>query len=398
MIQIRDILRFVRPIVRSTNAEFEIQGGREQPSPRSFSLARFCRVMFSVAVWLVAYAAPAVDHGAVTIIGVAKVDITPVYPIRLSGYASRKTESEGVAQHLFAKALALGSDKEGPVILLTVDNTCVPATVRDELAARLRRQVNLDPTHLTLCSSHTHSAPCLAGNLPTLFGAPLPSDQLARVEQYTRELIDALESVTLAALKDRRPGTLSWGQGQAGFAANRRTSGGPVDHDLPFLAVRDLKGNLRALLFNYACHCTTVGGVAFNQVCGDWAGYAQEYLERDHPGAIVLAAIGCGADANPQPLGKLELAQQHGRSIETAINELLSRSQTPLRGPPVCRSSAIAIPFDPLPTRLEWERKAAQTNYEGYYARVNLAKLDRGEVLMTRLPYWISTWTFGERQ
>ena len=36
------------------------------------------------------------------------VDITPSYPIRLSGYAARKTESEGVEQRLWAKALAIG--------------------------------------------------------------------------------------------------------------------------------------------------------------------------------------------------------------------------------------------------------------------------------------------------
>src|SRR6185436_12921099 len=55
-------------------------------------------------------------------VGVAKVDITPSYPIRLCGYAVRKTESQGIAQHLYAKAVAVGSDEgpEGPAILLTV--------------------------------------------------------------------------------------------------------------------------------------------------------------------------------------------------------------------------------------------------------------------------------------
>src|SRR5437870_6285958 len=65
-------------------------------------------------------------------VGVAKIDITPPYPIRLSGYAVRKKESEGVAQRLWAKALAIGSDKEWPAILITVDNTGVPASVREQ--------------------------------------------------------------------------------------------------------------------------------------------------------------------------------------------------------------------------------------------------------------------------
>ena len=65
------------------------------------------------------------------------------------------------------------------------------------------------------------------------------------------------------------------------------------------------------MLASYACHCTTLADTP-NHVCGDWAGYAREYLERDHPGAIALVALGCGADANPQPRGNLELAKQYG--------------------------------------------------------------------------------------
>src|SRR5215470_7844476 len=170
-------------------------------------------------------------------IGVAKIDITPDYPIRLCGYAVRKKESEGVAQHLWAKALAIGSDKDHPAILITVDNTGVPATVRNEVVQRLQKKKGIDPQRIALCSSHSHTAPCLAGNLPTLFGEPLPQEHQAHIERYTQELLEALEKVSVQALKNRRPCKLAWGQGKASFAANRRTQGGPVDHDLPILMI-----------------------------------------------------------------------------------------------------------------------------------------------------------------
>ena len=38
------------------------------------------------------------------------VDVTPSYPIRLMGYGSRKTESEGVASPLKVRALVIGGD------------------------------------------------------------------------------------------------------------------------------------------------------------------------------------------------------------------------------------------------------------------------------------------------
>ena len=71
------------------------------------------------------------------IVGVAKVDITPDYAIRLTGYGFRRAESEGVAQHLWAKALAIGSDADGPALLLTVDNCGIPDSMRAELLKRL---------------------------------------------------------------------------------------------------------------------------------------------------------------------------------------------------------------------------------------------------------------------
>ena len=276
-----------------------------------------------------------------------------------------------------------------------MDNTGVPASIRNAVVERLQKSKRINSDRVALCSSHSHTAPCLAGNLPTLFGEPIPPEHQAHIDRYTRELIDALEKVALEALKNRRPGQLSWGQGRAGFAANRRTKGGPVDHDLPLLVVTDAQDKLRAILANYACHCTTLG-VETNVLCGDWAGYAQEYLERDHPEAIALIAIGCGADSNPEPRSSLALAQQHGQEIATAVNQLLAHTLTPVRGKLACRAKQIELPFAKLPTRLEWERKAAQTNYEGYYARVNLAKLDHGQPLLTQLPYLVQTWNFGD--
>ena len=50
----------------------------------------------------------------------AKTDITPSTPIRLTGYAARKTESEGVEQRLYARALAIGTNKADAVVLVTL--------------------------------------------------------------------------------------------------------------------------------------------------------------------------------------------------------------------------------------------------------------------------------------
>ena len=80
-------------------------------------------------------------------IGVAKVDVTPAEPIRLTGYAVRKTNSVGVEQKLWAKALAIGADSDGPAVLITLDN-CGIAEGNNEAAtlATLVRMGHLPAT------------------------------------------------------------------------------------------------------------------------------------------------------------------------------------------------------------------------------------------------------------
>jgi hypothetical protein len=330
-------------------------------------------------------------------VGAASVDITPDYPVRLSGYGVRRNESEGIDQRIFAQGLAIGTDRQGPTLVLTVDNVAVPACIREELVARLAKKTRVRSERLALCSTHTHTAPMLKNTCPFLFGEDVPPEHQQHIDRYTRELVDKLEQVALTALKNRQPATLSRGQTKAGFATNRRPQSGPVDHDLPVIVARDKSGKLLALWASYACHCTTMADVP-NHICGDWAGFAREYLQRDHPGAIAVISIGCGADADPQPRTGLEFAKQNGNAISSAVNALLEQPLQPISGKLECRVTSITLPFDKLPTREEWNARAACDNqWLAYHAKQNLARLDRGEKLPTELSYMVQTWNFGDQ-
>jgi hypothetical protein len=356
---------------------------------------RFIRSLLSAGICLSSAVAFSETQSAMYSVGVSKIDVTPDYPIRLTGYASRQKESEGVTQRLYARALAFGGDSEKPAILVTVENCGIPAAIRDQVVARLRKKSHIDSDRFALCSTHTHTGPWIEGFAPNIFGGPIPKDQAQRVKRYTRELTDALINVSLRALQNRSPARLTRGLGKADFAANRRTKGGPSDHDLPALFVTGSDGQLRAVFLSYACHCTTLGG-EFNQVCGDWAGYAAENLEREHPGSVTLVALGCAGDANPNPRSTLDFARQHGQEIATSVDALLHGRLSMVAGERACRTQKIELPFEELPTRADWQRLAQQTNFVGSHARLNLARLDRGEHLPTTLPYMIQTWTFGE--
>jgi len=353
------------------------------------------------------------DPGSAMVpVGVSVVDVTPSYPIRLMGYGSRKTESEGVASPLKVRALVIGGDEvnnanAGPAVLIAVDNGHVGAFMTDEVARRLQGKAKIRRERLVTCATHTHCAPALASGIDFIFGTPIPADQRARIERYTRELIDAMEKVALQALAARAPGLLAWGQGSAGFAANRRVlkkgkwvdfgvnPNGPVDHSLPMLRVTDAAGKVRAALVNYACHCTTLGG-EFNQICAEWAGYACDDIERQNPGATALVVIGCGADANPEPRRNLDDAKNHAAALSYEANRLLASPLAPLPGRLDAAFKQIELPLGPRPGREALEKRSRLDGAEGMFARSLLEKLDRGETLPSTVPYPVQTWCFGD--
>ncbi len=326
-------------------------------------------------------------------VGVAQIDITPKYPIRLSGFGFRRTESEGVTQRIWAKALAI--DDGTPAVLLTVDNLGIPARMVEEVAARLEKKAKLPRDRLAITATHTHTAPMIAGVAPTLFGTPIPKEHQEHIDRYTSELTDKLEKVSIAALADRKPARLSWGIGKVGFAINRRTKGGPVDHDLPILVVRDLKKKVRAIYVSYACHCVTLSN---NKISGDWAGYAQELIEDDFPGTTALVSVGCGADSNPSSGvtgDKTEIASRQGAEIAREVKRLASGYLSPVTGKITAAVRRFELPLADPPSREQWEAKAKRTDAIGYHARVNLARLDREEALKTKIDYSVQSWQFG---
>ena len=329
------------------------------------------------------------------LVGAAKRDITPDYPIRLSGFGSRRTESEGVTVPIHARALAIGSDAEGPALLIAVDTTGVSDALVTEVARRLQ-PLGIRRERLAMTGTHTHTAPMLRGVLPTLFGQPVPPEHQAHIDRYTAELTDDLEKVAREALADRKPARLSWSVGTVGFAKNRRTVGGPTDHALPVLVAKSPDGRVRAVLTTYANHAVTL---SHNFVGGDWPGFAAGAIEEKHPGAVALVSIGCGADQNPVSNvtgDKVDVARSQGAELAAEVERVLGGPLKPVTGPLTARLERIDLPLAPVPPREHWESLAVKPTAIGYHAQVQLASLDRGESLPVKVDYPVETWTFGD--
>lgn len=357
-----------------------------------------------LALLLVAFvlaAAPATESPAWKA-GAAAAKITPVQPMWMAGYAARTKPSEGVELDLYAKAFVLTDEKGTRFALITLDLIGVPRELRLAVAERARLEHGIEPANLAINASHTHSGPELRSG--RAFGTV---DVVRRDEEaaaYTAQLQDTLVRLLGEAAQKAVPAHLDYSSARCGFSMNRRTPDGkggwnnfpnptgPVDQTVPVLKATAAQGKEIALIFGYACHCTTLGHQRFS---GDYAGYAQQALEKAHPEAVAMFMNGCSGDQNPYPRKTMELAQTHGQSLATAVEAALTTNMRRLKGTIRAAYREIPLAYDTPPTQEQLLQEQQSANqYQAAHARRLLERLKDGP-LPTTYPYPVQVLRLG---
>ena len=341
--------------------------------------------------------------------GIAVADITPAGRIRMAGWSSRDRPSEGVSHPVYAKALALRDAAGHTSVWITADILGYSRAMADTLERRLQERHGLTPDRIILGTSHNHSGP-MVGDLLHLYFDLQPAEEEA-VARYTEELLERILRVVGDALADLAPAELSMGYGLAGFGVNRRRARGAatlsrpqvVDHDVPVLAVRAPDGALRGILFGYACHTTAVYDYRIN---GDYAGYAQSFLEAALPGATAMFAAGCGGDINPLPRWREGLGESCGAMLGAAVQDVLDGrygAMSPVTGPLATGADEPLLSLQDPPGR-EALKDALRTiesdgsEVERRALEHQVALLERDGRLRDHCPYPIRVWRFGSGQ
>lgn len=334
-------------------------------------------------------------------VGLASVDITPGEPLPMAGYAGRRQPFEAVEQPLFAKALALEDGAGKRALLITADILGFTAERSRNIADRLRESDGIAREDILFNASHTHSGPLIAGSMLT----GVDARNRRKLERYIRIFEDKTASAARDALQDLQPANLSWGQGAAAFVMNRRqftergivlgtNARGPADRTVPVLRIDDAGGRLRAVVFGAAAHCTTLGGDNM-RISGDYAGFAQQFLEARRPDVQAMFLTGCAGDANPYPRGTFDLARRHGSGLAEEVVRVLQGGLRRVRGPLKTEFELVPLPLK-RHTRAEIEAMSrGAPSYRRFFTAGALAKLDRGETLRETYTAPFALWQFG---
>ena len=257
--------------------------------------------------------------------GVASRDVTPPVGIHARAWGAA-THDVAIGVHrpfrTTAAAIAPIAGDGRPLVLVALDLGWF-AHGSDERALRhaVAERAGLDEAHLLINLSHTHAGANVNSALADRPGGELIGPYL---DELTRRVGDAV----VEACSALEPAWITYGEGRCGLAANRdlwdpdasRFACGyapatAADDTLLVARVCDDAGGVRATLFNYGCHPTTLAWE--NRLLSpDFVGAAREVLEVafDAPALFLQGALG---DVAPRDdyVGDPAVADRNGRQL-----------------------------------------------------------------------------------
>jgi hypothetical protein len=338
--------------------------------------------------------------------GFAAVKITPETPVPMAGYAARHHPSKGVVIDLYAKALVLVDSNGERAVWITTDLIGLRGAVTETICQRIVQRTGLKRYQLLINSSHTHTGPAIAESDIAAYN--IKPDAIAPMRAYRGLVEERIASAVDQALARLEPVELSYGSGVVPFAMNRReftrdrgvilgvNPRGPSDRTMPLLKVATADGRTRAVVFGAATHNTTLTQDEY-RISGDYAGFAQEYVEKQLPGVQAMFVQGFAGDSNPYPRGTLELARQHGETLGREVLRVLDSKLALVRGPMRLQFDVVDIPLAPAPSRAELMKMTGKgsPSWQSWMATAMLESLDKGQKLPSSYRAPIAVWQFG---
>ncbi len=378
-------------------------------NPKSGLFYHFSRLFFLLICWFAisvcGSARSEVYAAANWKAGIARQVITPETPVWLAGYGSERAPEETL-HDIWMKALALEDNKGNRCVLISSDFQGVPKSMSDRVFAQIKTKYGLERKQIMFTFSHNHCGPRLGDDLYDYY--PVDLAQVKLVNEYTDLMVVKTVELIGRALTNLAPANLQMGSGHTTFAVNRRNNReadvpairkagkalvGPVDHSIPIMTVTRPNGKLDAVLFGYACHPTTL---SFKKVCGDYPGYAQLEIEKNHPGVTAMFVNTCGGDQNPLPRRTVELCKKYGHMLAVGVEEGLKQPLKPISSGLKMAFEYVELPYLKVVTRkdLEADTKSSNAIKKRWAARL-LKKLDQGETFSPTYPYPIHAWKLG---
>ena len=338
-------------------------------------------------------------------VGVGTVDITPSVGIYLVGFAARQERSTEVYHPLKATAVAID---DGLTPLLIVGAEILGFYERtEEVRSRINAATGIDPAHIILNGSHTHCGPCIREMDRERHGE-LDDD-------YLEDLFENVARCAKIAWEARSPARLCFGTGSCDIARSRRKPDGkggvawvpsleaPHDHDVPVIAVESPEGELRCVIFSYACHPTSRSGTLIG---GDYVCFACDHIEAVYPDVETCFLQGCAGDQKTKPVDpssnvfvqrEVDEIRDIGVELGESVTRVLaSQDLRHISGPISIDQTVLNIETEPIDIDLVKASLDAGSDYVRAWARHLFESVENNIPVVTSFPFEIQTVRFGD--
>ena len=279
--------------------------------------------------------------------GAATANITPPLGIEING-GTAPVIATHVHDELHARALVL-DDGATRLAFVVVDNCLIDRALFDEAKALIFQHTRIPSNHVSLSTTHTHSA-------GSVTGAHLSEPDPAYRAWLPHRLADAVR----VAVNNLAPAKVAWGSGsvpqhvfcrrltvkpgvtytnqlgQPGDRAKMNWSSpepavdgdfsGPVDPEVFALSLQYADGRPLALFANYSLHY--VGGVGPGHLSADYYGAFCERMkellgaEKQDPPFVALMSNGTSGDVNNNDFRKARPAQKPYEQIQIVAEDV----------------------------------------------------------------------------
>ena len=265
------------------------------------------------------------QSGDVLRAGSAKVDITPEKPVVMLGYVARGVNlSNGIHDRLYARAVAFENNGKR-LLLVSADLGDFYYGTFEYFQKVILDEFNLEPSELFLACTHTHAGPSLTIGKENEFKMKR-ADSVPNQNnlEYTKSLKPQFIQVIREAFSNMVPVKTGVGVGFCSVGINRRATRpdgsvrigrnpyGPADKEVLVMKIANPDGSIKNILFNYACHGTSLGSKNF-QISGDFLGLAEQFVEK-YLGQGIIAPLfaGSSGDINPYYTGVAKFHKENG--------------------------------------------------------------------------------------
>ena len=267
--------------------------------------------------------------------GIARTDITPTEGLYMGGYdmTFRPGRSEGSYGSIYIRALVF-DDNVNRVVFIEADVVSLPDGDYSSIRKLIFEETGIPAENIMLGCVHNHAAPypgeknkdsdwyvhfknsfittvkdAIADLEPVRIGGETGRSNIAMNRR--KRMSDTLSYITFdennrsqsyGKYKTDKPVLIRKMDGVYRLGANPK---GPIDNEVGILRIDNMSGQPKAVLVNYACHGTSLGGRNY-KIGPEWNGHMLEYIEEKIPGVMGVFVPGAAGDINPRFVGGID--------------------------------------------------------------------------------------------